>query len=140
MDNARTLPGYKYYVAPDGSRPDVHVAFLDVAPDPGALVNGVCTPVDAAGLAELDARERNYVRVDVSDQVARADGTVWAYVGREDARRRLRDAVRAGRCVVQRAYAALVEEGFRARGEWERFRRCTVPERPPLRELRRVET
>src|SRR6476619_422472 len=42
MDNTRDLEGYKYYLAPDGSRPAVFVAFLDVAPAAGASVHGVC--------------------------------------------------------------------------------------------------
>ena len=70
MDNTRDLPGYKYYVAPDGTRPAVFVAFLDVAPAAGASVGGVCSPVDATLLAELDARERNYERRDVTALVA----------------------------------------------------------------------
>jgi hypothetical protein len=56
MDNAVAIPGYKVYVAADGSRPDVCVAFLDVAEDPGGCVTGVCMPVDAPALAALDRR------------------------------------------------------------------------------------
>src|SRR3954452_9313466 len=45
MDNSRDLPGYKYYVDPrTGERPRVFVAFLDLAPDPRARVNGVLFP------------------------------------------------------------------------------------------------
>ena len=42
MDNTRDLPGYKYYVAPDGTRPAVFVAFLDVAAGRGRLGAAAC--------------------------------------------------------------------------------------------------
>ena len=88
MDNTRDVKGYKYYLAPDGSRPPVFVAFLDVAAAAGASVHGVCTPVDSERLARLDARERNYERVDVTAQIGAARGRTWAYVGSAAGRER----------------------------------------------------
>ena len=68
MDNTRDIPGYKHYrCRRDGSRPEVCVAFLDLEPAPGEAVNGICLAVTPERLAELDERERNYVRVDVTD-------------------------------------------------------------------------
>ena len=67
--------------APDGSRPAVFVAFLDVAPAPGASVSGVCSPVDLNALTRLDERERNYERRDVTALLADPPGPTWAYVG-----------------------------------------------------------
>jgi hypothetical protein len=141
MDNAVTIPGYKCFVAPDGSRPDVCVAFLDIAEAPGAWVTGACIPVGPADLAALDARERNYVRVEVTGAVTPAAGRTWAYVGREDARRRCARAIAEGRCAVADEYLAAVEAGFRALGdaEWERFAASAGGERPPVRALRRVD-
>jgi hypothetical protein len=126
MDNAVTLPGYKYYLAPDGSRPDVCVAFLDVRPDADASVRGVLLEVDAAALAALDARERQYERVDVSGQVDGATGTVWTYEGRQESRLRFVDALRDGRCVVARSYLELVAP-------------ITGGPTPPVCDLRRVD-
>jgi hypothetical protein len=103
MDNARRIPGYKRYRTPEGTYPDVCVAFLDLEPAPSATVDGVCLSVP--DLDTLDARERNYTRVDVTDLVQGAPaGRVWAYLGRDDSRERLRVARAAGRAVVQRAY------------------------------------
>jgi hypothetical protein len=129
MDNGVTIPGYKYYLAPDGSRPAVAVAFLDIEPDPDGVVEGVYVPVDAVGLAALDARERNYVRVDVTGAVEPlGDGLeparVWAYTGRADSRARFAAALRAGTCVTSREYADRVPP---------------APGRPPVRDLRRVD-
>ena len=117
MDNRRTIPGYKYFLAPDGSRPEVHVAFLDVVAEPGSAVEGLAFRVDAARLAELDARERNYRRVDVTAGVeASLGGPVWAYVGLAEARERYARAVAAGTAVVSRAYVEGVRAGFAASG------------------------
>jgi gamma-glutamylcyclotransferase (GGCT)/AIG2-like uncharacterized protein YtfP len=141
MDNAVTIPGYKYFLAPDGSRPDVCVAFLDVHEDDAAAVNGVCMPVDAATLAALDERERNYRRVDVTVAVEPAIGPTWTYVGRPESRARYAHAAAAERLVVASEYAATVERGFRSLGDgaWAEFASRTDDHRPPLRELRRVD-
>jgi hypothetical protein len=99
MDNRVDLPGYKKWLRPDGTRPAVHVAFLDVRPAPGRDLPGVLLPAD--DLAALDRRERNYARADVCAHVEPCPGRVWTYVGRPEARARL---ARAGRVLVARAY------------------------------------
>jgi len=116
MDNAVDLPGYKWFRDPrDGSRPAVHVAFADLVEAPGAPpVNGVLLPVDDP--ATLDARERNYERVDVSDRIdgAPSGARVWAYVGSPAGRERFARGRAAGTLVVARAYVETVQAGFRA--------------------------
>lgn len=131
MDNARTIPGYKYYVdARTGERPDVFVAFVDFEPaNDGDAVDGVIFPVTAEELDALDARERNYERVSVTSLVEpRPDGgRVWAYAGRADARDRCARGRAEGRLVVSAEYARLVT---RASGD----------EPPcPVVELRRID-
>ncbi|MGI8945478.1 MAG: gamma-glutamylcyclotransferase family protein [Thermoleophilaceae bacterium] len=119
-DNSRVIPGYKVYVRrSDRSRPALFVAFLDIFPDPGGCVNGVCRPVAAAELELLDRRERNYDRVDVTAAIDSAPGRVWAYVGSAAGRERLRRARRAGEVVISRDYERRVRAGFRALGERE---------------------
>jgi len=146
MDNRVAVPGYKVYELPDGTRPPVSVAFLDLAPDAGTAVNGGLLPVADAALARLDERERQYERLDVTAAVAPAvadgDGPVWAYVGRAPGRARVA-AGRAGTAevVVQRAYAELVEAAFASLGaaEFARYRASTEPPPFPLAELARVD-
>ena len=141
MDNARDLPGYKCYLAPDGSRPAVFVAFLDVAPAAGACVNGVCTPVDPGLFPGLDARERNYERVDVTARIPGARGRTWAYLGSAAGRERFERGRATSSCVVAADYLELVREGFRARGDAE-YRRAAAsldPDGLPVRPLRRVD-
>lgn len=106
MDNMRDLPGYKHYVDETGARPAVFVAFLDIEPDAGAEVDGVCLPVDAEALAALDQRERNYRQIDVTGLVDPhpGGGRVWAYTGLEESRERLAAARRRGNAVIAAAY------------------------------------
>ncbi|MCW2995947.1 MAG: gamma-glutamylcyclotransferase, partial [Conexibacter sp.] len=90
MDNAVAVPGYKVYALPDGSRPAVAVAFLDLEADAAFAVDGALLAVDDAGLAALDARERQYERVDVTALVDPAPGgPVWSYAGRAPGRARV---------------------------------------------------
>ena len=117
MDNRVDVPGYKHYrLLSDGSRPPVCVAFLDLVADADAATHGVCVPVEDAQLPALDRRERNYDRVDVTDAVAAARGTVWAYVGTPAGRRRLQRARERGRAVVSRDYLERTRAAFAALG------------------------
>jgi hypothetical protein len=136
MDNSRDLPGYKYYLAPDGSRPAVFVAFLDLTPAAGASVNGVCTPVDAVLLAQLDERERNYDRVDVTTELDDAPGRTWAYRGSPAGRERFARGHAAGTCVVAEDYLRLVRDGLRTLGV---AAPSLDPGDLPVRPLRRVD-
>jgi cation transport regulator ChaC len=139
MDNRRTIPGYKYFLdAATGERPEVYVAFLDVAPEAGASTCGLAFEVDDAGLEALDARERNYRRVDVRGGLdAELGAPVWAYLGLDDARERYAEGVRTGTAVVSRAYLDGVRAGFAAHGMLEEFEAST-PLEAPLRDLELV--
>ena len=142
MDNRLDLPGYKYYRRPDGSRPAVQVAFADIIPEPGGpSVNGVCAPVEPAALAALDARERNYDRIDVTDRLEDPPGRTWAYTGSIAGRARLARGMALRTAVVARGYLALVEAGFRALGaeEWAAFRDSSALDSLPVHDLERVD-
>jgi hypothetical protein len=146
MDNRVAVPGYKVYELPDGARPAAAIAFLDVEPAAGIAVNGCLLPVDAEALATLDARERQYRRIDVTAAIdpppAPADGPVWTYAGRPEGRARVA-AGRAGTTTVliQRAYVDLVEAAFAALGadELAHYRASTEPPPFPVTELARVD-
>lgn len=141
-DNAQAIPGYKRYRAADGSFPSVFVAYLDLSEDPGTAVNGVLAPVDAAPLADLDRRERNYDRIDVTAAIDRPPpGRVWAYVGSPDGRERLATGIAAGTAIVQRGYLEHVHAGFRRLGqaEYDRFLATSDLDGLPLLDLERVD-
>jgi gamma-glutamylcyclotransferase (GGCT)/AIG2-like uncharacterized protein YtfP len=140
MDNRRDLPGYKYYTDAAGRRPGVFVAYLDLLPAE-ATVNGLCLPVDGTTLLELDRRERNYARVDVSDRVDAGGARVWVYVGTAAARRRLAQGRRTGTAVIDAGYVRAVEGAFRALGpdEHDACRPSLDPAGLPVVELVRHE-
>jgi dephospho-CoA kinase len=134
MDNAVELPGYKVYALPDGTRPALAVSFLDLEEAEGAEVDGVLLTVDAARLAALDARERQYERVDVTPLVEPTpDGPVWTYAGRRPGRARVA-AGRAGTApiAIQRSYVELVEAAFAALGDDALVRYRASTEAPPF--------
>jgi gamma-glutamylcyclotransferase (GGCT)/AIG2-like uncharacterized protein YtfP len=144
MDNRRDLPGYKFYTDVAGGRPQVYVAYLDLvaAPDdPAAAVNGLCLPVDNRLLSELDRRERNYERTDVSDRITAGGARVWAYVGSAAARERLAAGRRNGTAVIDAGYVRTVEAGFAALGAAEHAacRPSLEPGGLPVLELTRHE-
>jgi hypothetical protein len=126
-DNVQAIPGYKMYLRrSDGVRPAIYVAFLDLEPDPEGEVGGTMRPVSQPELAELDRRERNYDRIEVTDQIVSAgaepDGPVWTYRGSEAGRERLRRGRAEGRAVISRDYATKVAAGLRALGDEEHAR------------------
>jgi hypothetical protein len=141
MDNRRELPGYKYYTGPDGDRPAAYVAFLDVheteAPD--QATNGHCFPVDERQLQQLDLRERNYARLDVSDRIDANGGRVWTYVGTADGRERLALGRRIGALAIDAYYLRRVQTAFAALGEREyrQSRQSLDPGDIPVIELTR---
>jgi len=141
-DNSRTIPGYKVYLdRRDGSRPAVHVAFLDIVEDPDASVGGIALPVDASALRTLDARERNYDRHDVTGLVAGVQGRVWTYAGSADGRQRLRRGRSAGTAVLSADYLDKVHAGFRALGgqHHERLLASLAGDDLPVRDLERLD-
>ncbi|MGI8713827.1 MAG: hypothetical protein ACR2NR_11755 [Solirubrobacteraceae bacterium] len=140
MDNRRDLPGYKYYTDADGSRPAVFVTFLDIRVGEGAS-NGLCLPVDRGVLEILDRRERNYVRLDVSDRIDALEARVWVYVGRPEARERLATARRADAAVIDVNYLRAVRAAFAALGgdELGRCLESLAPGDLPVVELTRHE-
>jgi hypothetical protein len=124
MDNSVDLPGYKYYVEPDGTRPDMKVTFVNLVEADDA-VNGVVFEGDPD---VLDLRERNYSRCEV-------EPGLWAYIGTPEARARYEE----GPSVVSREYLETVRRGFEALGQLARFEQTTDPPRVPVRDLRRVD-
>jgi hypothetical protein len=141
MDNRRDLPGYKYYTDERGGRPEVYVTYLDIRERAGASVNGVCIPVDDDRLAELDARERNYERVDVSDRLGVDGMRIWTYIGSAGGRRRLAEGRERGRAVIDANYLGLVRGAFRLLGpaEYDACAASLLPGELPVAELTRVD-
>ena len=140
MDNWEGGEGVKHWLDREsGERPRIRVAYLDLYEQAGSAVNGLALPVDAERLAELDAREGNYRRIDVSDAFeGEVGGTVFTYVGLDAARERCRRGDAEGNAFVARDYAAGVRLAFERldSGALAEFDRSTDPLPFPERELR----
>ena len=119
MDNSIDIPGYKSYRSSiDGSRPEVFVAFLDIVEDAGASTGGSLIAVDDVLLGTLDARERNYDRIEVTGQIEGAppNATVWTYRGSIAGRARLDRAKRHGNAAVDVEYVQSIRTAMQALG------------------------
>ena len=141
MDNTLSLPGYKFYLSADSSRPAVFVTFLNLVPAGGRHVSGVLFAVGAEELEALDRRERNYDRHDVTGMVdGPVAGRVWTYIGKPEAERRFALGLREGRAVIDKAYLESVRSGFRliAADALEEFDATTDPYGCPVVALRRI--
>lgn len=148
MNNWEGGEGVKHWLDREsGERPHVRVAYLDIYGRPGSAVNGLALPVDEERLADLDAREINYRRVEVSGAFepfgARAEAAtprVFTYVGLDAARERCRQGVGEGDMFVSRDYAAGVHRAFErlTPDALAEFDRTTDPLPFPERDLRAV--
>ncbi len=141
-DNVHSIPGYKMYLRrPQGTRPAVYVAFVDLEPHEGSAVNGLLRPVSPGELERLDRRERNYDRVEVTGQIEGCDGRVFTYIGSADGRERLRVGRSEGRAVVSRDYLAKVLAGFDRLGVDERraFDESSLLDGLPVLDLERID-
>lgn len=139
MNNWEASDAEKHFVDPEsGLKPRVRVAYLDIEERIGATVNGLAIPAAAARLAELDRREVNYSRVDVSaafgPEIAHR---VFAYVGTDAARERGRSEDADAPIRVSRQYVERIRRAFAALGPeaLAEFERTTAPLPFPEREL-----
>lgn len=142
MDNTVDLSGYKYYLDPTGRRPPVVVTFVNLVPDAASAVNGVVFAATPHELAQLDARERNYERTEITGQLdGGPEGTVWTYVGSAAARQRYERGHAVDRAVVSREYHDGLRDGFASLGDRAvaTFEATTDAPACPIRELTRID-
>jgi hypothetical protein len=125
-----------------GERPRIRVAYLDLYEQEGSAVNGLALPVDADRLAELDAREVNYARIDVSSAFeGDVAGRVFTYIGLDAARERCRQGAADGNIFVSSHYSAAVRRAFSSLSPdaLAVFNRTTDPLPFPERDLLRAQ-
>lgn len=124
-----------------GERPRIRVAYLDLRKQDGSAVNGLALPVDGDRLAELDTREINYARIDVSAAFEPAiQGRVFTYIGLATAGERCRQGAAEDNVFVSSDYAGSVRRAFDQLGPaaLAEFDRTTDPLPFPERELRLI--
>lgn len=103
---------YDFVVADGSNGLTMPMAFFNVEPDPASRCNGVLIPIKAEDLKSFDIRERQYIRVDVTEAVQPVvPGTVYTYIGKAEARDLPQDTV------VAESYEKLVADGVQSRGD-----------------------
>ena len=114
MNNEIEVPGYKIYKASGGVTTPKRVSFLNVSKcsRKDAFVTGVVKKHSLSALANLDRRERNYLRIDITDQVEfllqdlntppKRPYTIWTYRASAAAAERFQDIKET--CVVDEKY------------------------------------
>jgi hypothetical protein len=139
MNNWEAGEEEKHFLDPgSGLKPRIRVAYLDIEEQAGSTVNGLAIPADAARLAELDRREINYSRIDVSAAFRPAiSHPVFTYVGSDAARRRRRLETPDAPIHVSRQYVSRIRRAFTALGPdgLAEYERTTEPLRFRERDL-----
>ncbi|MEN3268461.1 MAG: dephospho-CoA kinase [Pseudonocardia sp.] len=113
----RTSHPERTFIRPDGCEYEGVVAVLGISRIDGESCDGAAFPVSRGDLAVLDARERNYTRIEVTDVIAWAgkprNCVVYTYVPSLDAVDRIGLALQKGRPVhVRLGYLQLVRAAF----------------------------
>jgi len=143
MDNRLDIPGYKFYVDSNtGLRPDIYVTFLNVRRSCDSSIAGVLFRVDSEQLAELDRRERNYQRIEITNMLDRpVKGRVWVYVGLPEAEQRFKLGLLSKTAVIDRDYFELICEAYLSQGEEAAadYLATTVKPTVPLMKLKRID-
>jgi len=142
MNNWEAGPKQKHFLDPgSGEQPRIRVAYLDIEEEPDRTVNGLAVPVDRPQLAEIDRREMNYLRIDVSAAFEPAlPQPVFAYRATKEARERCRRHQPDAKVFVSSEYLAAVRRAFAELGDeaLEEFERTTDPLDFPQRHLQLV--
>ena len=115
----------------DGKSQWVNAVFLDLQPRPGQHANGILIEVSPSELDNLDIREQNYTRQDVSAKTpGRPDhSTVFAYVGKPEF-----FAACFEQTAILRRYIEIVEVGLQTWGQIfaDRYYETTQPHDFPI--------
>lgn len=112
------------------------VVSLGLAAADAESCNGVVVRVTADELAQLDWRERDYERTDVTDQILvdgeRLPARVMTYVPRPSAIERYETARDSGRAGIRQSYWELVSAAFRDLGDdhHDLYTRTPAPDVP----------
>lgn len=126
----------------DGTEFDGVTVVMGIEESERGACDGAVFPVTRGDLSVLDTRERNYRRVEVTNDVTwygkPKDCVVYTYVPLEEATRRLESALAAGRSVnIRRGYLELSKGAFEAAGYAEKAGRPEFDKVPfPIEDLR----
>lgn len=144
MDNRLDLPSYKYYLdAATGQRPNIFVTFLNIRSAPQTSVSGILFEVSQEELAQLDMRERNYRRIEITDQldITVANGYAWVYIGTPEAEERYQKGLNSKTAFISEEYHQFVHDCFSQCNSAIalNYREATDTPEVPLKKLIRID-
>lgn len=119
MDNRIDLSNYKYYLdKKTRSRLEVFVAFLNIRPHEESNIVGILFSVSDKDLQDLDKRERNYRRVDITNLIETpVKGKAWVYIGLDEAKRRYQEGLTQNNVIISHSYFNSVYNAYLSLGE-----------------------
>ena len=139
MDNRVDLPGYKYYVdCNTGNRFDGFVTFINVRPQRNQRIMGILFAVGDRELANLDRRERNYQRINVTNNVdIEVQSPIWTYIGLEQAEKRYQQGLKQSNGTISQAYWNSIHQAYLSLGKkaFANYIRTTDCPEIPVRDL-----
>lgn len=141
MDNRIDLPNYKYYIHREtGNRIDGFVTFLNISPYQNKTITGILFRVGDRELNNLDRRERNYQRIDVTNMIdIPIQGKAWTYIGLEQAKKRYQVGLEQKKAIIAQNYLNSVRDAYLSLGSHAFTNYIATTEQPtiPLLNLER---
>ena len=118
MDNDRSILGYKRYKTIE-EYPHCFVTFLNIKPSETDEVIGTIVEVNKDEFALLIKMEKNYFPKNVTESIVHSpiDGSVFAFIGTSEAKKRFNSRTQHKPAVISKSYFELVENAYRSRGK-----------------------
>ncbi|MGD1920057.1 MAG: gamma-glutamylcyclotransferase family protein [Pleurocapsa sp.] len=133
MDNKVDLPEYKYYRDRfTNKRINGFVTFLNIRPYSDRIISGILFRVSHKELRKLDLRERNYQRIDITNQLNIQVQNAWVYIGSQEAKQRYQKGLSQGKAVIAQDYYNSVENAYRSLGEKQWANYIATTDKPSL--------
>ena len=132
MDNRLDLPDYKYYINKKTRiRPQGFITFLNIRSHRNTTIDGILFSVSDRELKQLDRRERNYQRIDVTDKIdLKVQGNVWVYIGLKEAEERYKKGLKQGNVMIAKNYFDAVYKAYLLLGEKALFNYLATTDKP----------
>ena len=134
MDNQIDLPKYKYYRNRNTKeRLDSFVTFLNIRRDPNQTISGILFRISDTELENLDLRERNYNRIEITDQLSiKVQGNAWTYIGLQEAEQRYQKGLSKGNAMISRSYFNSVHNAYFLLGSEEYANYIATTDKPTV--------
>lgn len=134
MNNSIDLPNYKYYRdSYTRERINAFVTFLNIRPNLNVNISGILFRVTDAELNNLDSRERNYRRINITQQLnIQLQGNAWTYIGLSEAEQRYQTGLAQNKAIIARSYFDTVKNAYLSLGSQEYAEYIATTDKPAV--------